>query len=110
MNTINGVQSVFVSVPTPESQTPTSYTEYVEDAVRIASEMALEQHRIDEAAWLADAEAQAEYQDYLDEVYSMPSDDEMDRMAEEAELASLGDAALSYIAGHDAIWQQGGTV
>ena len=112
MATINGTQSVFVSVPTPECQTPTSYQAYVAGAVRIAEEMALEQHRIDEAAWLADAEAQAEYQAWCEEVDSgFPTNVDLDRMAEEAELSRLGDAYLiGANTNHDAIWQAGGDV
>ena len=93
MATINGTQSVFVSVPTPECQTPPSYQAYIANAVRIAEEMAMELHAAAEAEWLADEEAQAEYQAWLEEVdRGFPTDEDLERMAEEWELRQLGDA------------------
>ena len=85
MATINGTQSVFVSVPTPECQTPASYNAYIAGTVRIAEEMAMELHAAAEAEWLADEEAQAEYQAWCEETdRGFPTDEDFERMEAES--------------------------
>ena len=110
MNHINGKPSVFMAVENPSTipvQTPTAYEEYLQHEVEDARKWAEE-----EAAWLADAEAQADYQAWCEEVDAgFPTDEDLDRMAEEAELESLGEAYLiGANTNHDAIWQAGGSV
>ena len=69
-----------------------------------------------EREWLNDPKAQAEFDAYLTEQERLADEEAMlDALceaydADADELARLGDAARSYIAGHDAVWQQGGEV
>lgn len=102
MQRINGKPSVFMAVENPNQPLPNFQEQWIQTSRQMAAEA--EQA---EQEWLADEAAQAEYQEYLDSVHSQPSDAELDRMAEEYELARLGDGAAHYIAGHDTAWQQG---
>lgn len=139
MATINGQPSVFLSpteIPT-EINPSVDYETRVTDFTAIATEMATSETEMTDEDWLNDPEFQAEYNEYLEglerdwlndpEAQRQFAEwcDEQERLADEEamfdslceahdadthELASLGDAAGHYIAGHDAIWQEGGDV
>lgn len=92
--TINGKPSLFI---TPAAPTPAAEN-YFRSYARIATEMATE----------------TQTQDVNDPVSDITPEEEAHICsqydAEVAELASLGDGARHYIAGHDAVWQEGGEI
>ena len=122
--TINGTPSIFISAEPPTGTFPT-YRDRVANFTAIAENMATE-GEVDtdqaEQDWLNDSEAQADYQAWCEELEAQWLNDpkaqqefcdwcdeaELESMAEEAELARLGDAGLHAIAGHDLKWQAGG--
>ena len=136
MATINGQPSVFrtpAELPTDSIHPTVDYETRVNGFVGIASEMATEAEMTD-ADWLNDPETQAELNAWYDSLDTPEAFDaydawvtEQERIAietegemtpeeadlcsrydaEAAELASLGDAARSYLAGHDRAWQAG---
>ena len=124
--TINGKSSVFLSpvTPVPVIDQPT----YFADAVRVATEMATDTEPTD-FDWYNDPEVQADlnaWHDSLDTPEAQEQRDawcdeqeraelerreaELERQAEAAELASLGESGQHAIAGHDAVWQAGGEI
>lgn len=103
MPTINGKPSVFITPsesPPSQEQVPESapsYDPYIADQIRLANE------------WLADEAAQLEYQEWSDAAYGEPSDEELERMAEEWRLAQLGTNYVRAINGKDDFrWDNGG--
>ncbi len=105
MNSINGKPSVFLAVQTPTPNAPVAnwFSQYVSIANAIAAEAEQAENQ-----WLADKAEQAEYHEYLDEFQGMPSDEELDSMAETHELSRLGAAAVHNFNGDDLRWQNGG--
>ena len=95
--TINGKPSIFKS---PAAPTPAAEN-YFSSYACIATEMATETEPKTEAEQI-DAEC---YMSAEEEAHLCSKFD-----AEVAELASLGDGARHYIAGHDAVWQEGGEI
>ena len=87
MATINGKPSIFITPVTPVPVI--SPADYATAFVDIATEMATQ----------AEPKTDAEF-DALCDAHD----------AEVEELVSLGDSALHAIAGHDAVWQQGGVI
>ena len=95
--TINGKPSLFITPEAPTSKAPNYFSSYA----RIATEMATETEPKTEAEQIdAECYMSAEEEAHLCSQYD----------AEVAELASLGGGARHYIAGHDAVWQEGGEI
>ena len=128
--TINGKPSVFLTpvTPVPVIDQPTYFADpenidffarpplpTIQEQLAETDRKMAEAHRQAEAEWLADEEAQREYQEWSDSLYNTPEaqaelDAWCDEQERQAELTSLGDAGLHAIAGHDARWQAGGQI
>ena len=145
MATINNQPSVFITPETPANvQTAitaenTDYQTYLENEVRIASELVEDEvdfddpefqesynewcEKLDEE-WRNDPVAQAEFDEWCNEQERIERqvseletleheayEEHIEAQAEEAELARLGEAYLiAANTNHDAIWQNGGQV
>ena len=123
--TINGTPSIFISAEPPTDTFPT-YRDRVSNFTAIAENMAT-QGEVDTdpeyQEWLNDPEAQQDYQDYLDEIEAQRDrvaeletqeneayEAHLEAQAEVHALARLGESAMHAIAGHDLIWQAGGSL
>ena len=129
--TINGSPSLFVSpVFSPVNPNPiTDYATRVNDFLSIATDMATESEtEMTDADWLNDPATQAELNAWHDSLNTPEAFDaydawvtEQERLAEDAAIcerydadaeayAELGCGARHYLAGHDAVWQNGGSL
>ena len=116
MSTINGQKSVFLTPPAPQQDTEESTPLH---SATVDMETHVHNHDPDDtcfehdlAEWLADEQAQAEYQAWSTECRDQERERyeaDMERQAEEHELERLGDGYMHAIAGHDLKWQQGGS-
>ena len=137
--TINGIPSIFLTLTPPITSTgySTYVSDAVAIAIAMVAELATLEPRT-ESEWLDDPETQAEFNAWIDAQDTPEAFDaydawvaEQERIAimqegemspeEEAHIceqydaeaeayANLGCAARHYIAGHDAVWQAGGSV
>ena len=133
---INGKPSLYLTPVTPVPVINPDPSTYFADVVRAAKAMA--EDAMTNEDWLNDPEVQAELNAWYaaqdtpeareeydawvteQERIAIESECEMTPEQEEhlcsqfddetAELASLGDGARYYIAGHDAVWQEGGEI
>ena len=128
MATINGTPSLFKTPEVPTTGITTDYETSLTEQVQFAREMATDTEPTG-FDWYNDPEVQADlnaWHDSLDTPEAQEQRDawcdeqeraelerreaELERQAEAAELASLGDSARHAIAGHDAVWQAGGQI
>lgn len=98
--------------PNPKTFTPATHYPFptVQEQFSETQQQIAEKAKQAEQDWLNDPEAQREYQEYRESVHGVPSDEELDRMAEEHELEQLGASAGHCFAGHDRVWQAGGSL
>ena len=136
--TINGSPSIFQTPEFPTTAVTPDYETRIADVITIATEMADETltdadwlndpetvaelsawHEELDEAWRNDPKAQAEYDAWVTEQERIAIEKEESDFeahlcsqydADADELASLGDAGLHAIAGHDAVWQAGGQI
>ena len=123
--TINGTPSIFISAEPPTGTFPT-YRDRVANFTAIAEGMVTEGEvnpNQAELEWLNDPETQQEYQDYLDDIEAQRDrvaeletqeneayEAHLEAQAEVHDLARLGESAMHAFAGHDLIWQAGGSL
>ena len=132
MATINGKTSIFKGLEVqPAGMINTDYETRIDDFLGIATEMATE----NDFDWENDPETVAELNAWYDSLDTPEAFEEYDAWvteqeriaiekeeaefeahicsqydAEVAELENLGDAGRHAIAGHDLVWQAGGTI